>query len=568
MLPLGVCVFAEPAPNRPRSVAYPNYVHEILAHAGVAYEKVASAELIGKLPGLKVLLTIGDAGLKDDAKAKIREWLNAGGQWVNVCGLCGLEDVLGVKSHNSFTGWGAGLRTLGEGYLAASKTPHPVTGGIEKPLHFFNGLGLTPTTATVIGTALDAHGREKNEPVLFEQKVGQGRTLTIGVDVTGTIVHVQQGRCVTRDGVPAPDGATPISDGVLKSGDGGVLDWIFDRDDAPGTGYQAFLRPVADLWREVLLRSILHCASEAKVGLPVLWYWPRNLPAVAHMSHDSDGNEPAKGWHLLELLQQAEIHTTWCIILPGYEKDLISAIHTAGHELATHFDSMTDGLDFTEAQFERQWRELVALFEGNGPWPATNKNHYLRWEGDMEFFDWCAKRGIQMDQSKGASKTGEAGYNFGSCHTYFPVRFNGEVVNVLELATPTQDLHVFAKEEMFDALLAVAQRHHGVVHLLYHPAHTTREDVGGSLVRVAKKAKAAGLEWWTGRQINDWERARRTVTWSDYSPGGSVKMSSTSPLPGATVLWLGGKGGEPVTRWGFEFSAKAVDLRDGQAVTF
>jgi hypothetical protein len=311
-----------------------------------------------------------------------------------------------------------------------------------------------------------------------------------------------------------------------------------------------------------LLRAIFHCATEAKVGLPVLWYWPRNLPAIAHMSHDTDNNEAPKGWHLLELLKRAEINTTWCVILPGYPKDLITAIHTAGHELAIHFDTMTDGLEFSESQFERQWRGLLSLFEGNGPWPVTNKNHYLRWEGDMEFYDWCAKRGVKMDQSKGASKTGEAGYNFGSCHTYFPVRFNGEVVDVLELATPTQDLHVFAAEPLFDSLLATALRHHGVVHLLYHPAHTSREDVGGSLVRVAAKAKQAGLEWWTGRQINEWERARRTVKWADYSPGGTVSVSASTPLPAATVLWL--TPGGDVSRWGFAFSAKTLDIANGQ----
>ena len=60
----------------------------------------------------------------------------------------------------------------------------------------------------------------------------------------------------------------------------------------------------------------------------------------------------------------------------------------------------------------------------------------------MEFFDWCAKKGIQLDQSKGASKTGEAGFNFGTCHAYFPVRFNSEKVDVLErqgaLRNPTR----------------------------------------------------------------------------------------------------------------------------------
>lgn len=566
MLPLGVCVFAEPAPNRPRTTAYPGYIHEILAHAGVPYERLNLHDIPLKLPHIPLLLTVGDTTFDDATKATLQSWLADGGCWINLCGTCGMDATLGLQPAPSYQGFGAGARTLGEGYLVA-KSKHPITTGVEKPLHFFNGYALTPTTATVLATALDCHGREKNEPILFEQKVGKGRAITLAVDLTGTVVHVQQGRCVTRDGVPAPDGTAPVSDGVLKSGDGGVLDWIFDRDEAPGTGTQAFLRPVADLWRELLLRAIFHCANEAKVSLPVLWYWPRNLPAVAHMSHDTDGNDPERGWHLLKLLKEAEINTTWCTIMPGYGPDIMASIKQAGHELATHYDAMTDGLtEFSEANFDIQWKGLLELFGSDAPPTVTNKNHYLRWEGDMEFFDWCAKRGIQLDQSKGASKTGEAGYNFGTCHTYFPVRFNGDVVNVLEMATPTQDLHVFAKEELFDSLLAVSLRHHGLLHLLYHPHHTIREDVGGSLVRCARRAKEAGLEWWTGRQINYWERARRRVQWDGYA-GSSVAVRSATPLPQATILWLNGTGGQSVTRWGFSFAAKTVDMINDKPLT-
>src|SRR5688500_20191428 len=81
-----------------------------------------------------------------------------------------------------------------------------------------------------------------------------------------------------------------------------------------------------------------------------------------------------------------------------------------------------------------------------GEKPVTNKNHYLRWENDTDIWDWCAKHGIGLDQSKGASKTGEAGFNFGTCHTYFPARFDGSVIDVLELPTPTQDLFVRSEE--------------------------------------------------------------------------------------------------------------------------
>jgi hypothetical protein len=184
----------------------------------------------------------------------------------------------------------------------------------------------------------------------------------------------------------------------------------------------------------------------------------------------------------------------------------------------------------------------------------------------MDLFDWCLKHNIQLDQSKGASKTGEAGYNFGTCHLYFPTRFNGQIVDVLELATPTQDLHVFAPEELFDSLLDISLRHHGVLHLLYHPAHTSRDDVGGSLIRSAAKAKSAGLEWWTGRELNAWERARRSVQWDQYT-GTTLSLRSGTPLPNATILWLNKPSSHTVTRWGFSFSVITTDLQPGQTIT-
>src|SRR5262249_6131825 len=161
-----------------------------------------------------------------------------------------------------------------------------------------------------------------------------------------------------------------------------------------------------DAWRELLLRALFYLAAEAELPLPLLWLYPRNLPALGHLSHDTDGNEPAKGERLLEVLNQAQVRSTWCVILPGYPAPLLEAIRAAGHEPAMHFDAMSPGATWSEAAFLEQRRQLVGLFGGRAP--VTNKNHYLRWEGDTEFFAWCARAGIELDQSKGASKTGEA----------------------------------------------------------------------------------------------------------------------------------------------------------------
>lgn len=557
-VPLGVCVLAEAGANRARTVSYPNYVFEILAHAGVFHTKVAPAELEAKLGELRVLVTVGEGDFSEPLRTKLAAWVNGGGAWLCVAGTCGMEQLLGVERLSStYKNWGGGVRSLGEGYLEPEKVDHPMLAHLNRPLHYFGGVAVAAKGAHVLADALDAHGRPAGEPALLEREVGKGRVVLIAPDLTGTVVYVQQGRGgVTRDGVPAPDGTSPVNDSVLKSDDGAVLDWIFDREPVPGAdGLSMFMQPVADLWREMLLRGIFYLAKRQATPLPVLWYWPRRLPAVGHLSHDTDGNDPKLAQRLLDTLAAGEVKSTWCVILPGYDAPLMATIKSAGHEFATHFDAMTDGHPWGEQHFDHQVHELIKLFGGEQP--VTNKNHYLRWEGDTDIWEWCAKRGIQLDQSKGASKTGEAGFNFGTCHPYLPVRFDGSTIDVLELPTPTQDLVVFAPEAIFEPLLAQAKKQHGVLHLLFHPAHFQNDAVAAAMAMSIRRGKQEGLEWWTGRQINAWERARRKARLKEFG-GSKATLSADGELKDATVLVL--SPGGAFSAWGFEFATLDVTI--------
>ena len=536
---------------------YPRYIFEILAHAGVFHDRVAIAELESKLDQLRVLVTVGEADLADALKKKMTDWIDGGGMWISVAGLAGLESLLGVsRSQVTYKNWGGGMRSLGEGYLVAKDAKHPMLAHLNRPLHFFGGAAVEATDAKVLATAQDPHGRSTNQPVLLERQVGKGKCIFIAPDLTGTVVYIQQGHGITRDGVPSPDGTSPINDGVLKSDDGAVLDWYFDREPVEGVeGLSIFVQPVADLWRELLLRGIFYAAREANVALPVLWYWPRKLPAVGHLSHDTDMNDPALAQVLLDTLAAGEVKSTWCVILPGYDREIMAKIKSAGHEYATHYDAQ-EGKPFCEEQFDRQFAELKQLF---GEQPVTNKNHFLRWEGDTELWDWCHKHGIQLDQSKGASKTGEAGFNFGTCHPYFPVRFNSEMIDVLELATPTQDLFVFAPEAILEPLLAQALKRNGVLHLLFHPAHFGKEPVPPAMLTAIRRGKEEGLEWWTARQINAWERARRTVAVKQIE-GKSITLQASTQLADATILRLSPDASD-FSAWGFNFKATTTTLR-------
>ncbi|MCW3098103.1 MAG: hypothetical protein JWL77_3721 [Chthonomonadaceae bacterium] len=576
-IPFGVCVLPAPVRNAGRVAQYADYIEEILQHAGVCYDRIDPEDLPVRLPTLRLLLTVGEATLAEEQRQSLAQWVAEGGAWLSLAGLCGLEATLGVVPEKpAYVGFGAGLCSLGEGYLQPIGF-HPVLDSLPAPLHFFGGIAVTTDTATTIAVGFDSHQRTTSRAVLTENRSGEGCAMLLAIDLTGTIVRIQQGGAVTRDGVSAPDGTAPVTDGVLKSDDGAVLDWIFDRQEVPGiAGFRAFLRPIADAWRDLLMRALLYLAQRQQLALPVLWFYPRDLPAVVHLSHDTDGNAVPEGTRLLEVLKEIDARSTWCVIPPGYPPEMIEAIRNAGHELAMHYDAMSDGLTWSREQFTRQFHALQTLFRGQRP--LSNKNHYLRWEGDTELFTWCEEHGIQLDQTKGASKTGEAGFNFGTCHPFFPVAPDGTIHDVLELCTPTQDLEVFAPTALLEPLLQAVLRHYGVMHLLFHPAHIFKPGVAEAMRLAAERARHHGLEFWTAERLNAWERARRACAWTGCDSALTLTLHPSVSLCDATILMLSVSpltamvNGEeaPVRtleRWGFPFQAVTVDLQGGSACT-
>lgn len=552
MISIGVCAFAQPAANAPTTTAYANYIDEIIERDGLCVRRVEPVELVDVLADLKVLLTIGEGTLPES----MTDWVAGGGRWISIAGVCGLPEVLGVEAlPPAYALWGAGACTLGEGYLQPEPENHVLTEHIEIPLHFFNGIAARATTGKVIARCLSRHGKVTDRAGIVENRHGNGSALFIAVDVTGTIVRIQQGMPVTRDGAPSPDGTGPSSDNVLKSDDGQVLDWEFDRSVVPGApGLMAFLHPVADMWREVIDRALLYCAREANAPLPLVWRWPRNLPAVAAMSHDSDLNEPENAALMLQTLKELGIRTTWCLMHPGLPAETVRAIESDGHELAFHYDAMSDGCPWSEEEFVRQYEGLRAEY---GCSPVTNKNHYLRWEGDTEFYDWLIRRGFQMDQCKGASKTGEAGFNFGTTGPFFPVDKAGERLDVLEAPTITQDLCIFAPPEIAEPLRNAVLKSHGLLHHLFHPAHIAKPGVADALKACVNDARTAGMEWWTFARLNEWERARRMVRWTDCD-----SLVSETEIDDVAVLIPDDKG--DTQRWGFTFRSSVISLKPGE----
>jgi hypothetical protein len=567
-----VCIAPPPARNRPSTVVHAGYVREILAHAGIPFEEVARDRLPSALAPETILLMVGDLSLSQEEVAALEAWVAGGGALVGVGATSGAAGLFGVVEDlpEGVAGWGVGLPTLGEGYLAVIATDHPAVAGLASSLHFFNGIAVRAADGEALAMVRDAHGRLTERTAVVERRLGQGRALLIAPDLPGSVVFIQQGRTVDADGVPAPDGSAALSDNLLKAEDGLVLDWLLDRAPIPGLQTPGFLHPVADELRELLLRSIFYSASAGGRVLPLLWYYPRNLPALGHISHDTDGNDPARGARMLEVVTDLGLPNTWCVIMPGYPGELYDALREAGQEIALHFDALEMGefSRFREENVRGQhaWLKAAAKL----PEIISNKNHYTRWEGRLRFLEWCERLGIAAEQSRGPSKLGCAGFPFGTAHPWFPIRDDGTLIDVLEIGFQSQDLVIYAPPPLGTAMVDACLAHHGIVHFIFHPAHIAKPGVEEALRGLIAYGRERGIEWWSCAQINAWERARRTVSLRLRAGNDALQAEATTAadLPGATLLFLIPEGARlvaeaddtTVSRYGFSFLAVCRDL--------
>jgi hypothetical protein len=517
------------------------YLEEILGHAGLAWRRTDVATLEG---GPSVIVAPGTVVLDADARARLEMLVRDGAALVVTGGTAGLDDLLGTTSGAPH-----------EGYLMELDVAHPVTASLPAPLHVFAAAPLRWSTGTPIASLTDSSAASITGAGVVVNRHHKGATVTLAADIAASVLTIQLGRPIHEDGEPAPDGTAQIDEGILKTDDGVVLSWEHDRirtelgepvADCPGKdpAYPDgdtpwFGRPVADELRLLLLQAIAWAASETGQSLPLLAEWPDGLEAVGLISHDSDGNLDDGAHSTLHLLAEADVRSTWCHIwgpdYPSqYAPDTFPLIRDAGHEMALHYNS----LDKDGGTWGREHLASQAAFVRNEAGVdgfVSNKNHFLRWEGQVEFFHWLADEGIQADQCKGPSKKGNVGYPHGSSLPWFPLDPETEdFIDVVEIPLQFQDLWLTTPYYPSQTTIAQAKRHRGVAHFLFHQIHLhTKPEVGRAMVDVVAHGRSEGLAWWTSAEINDWERRRRTVSLT--KDGDHVVIRSDAAVSGATI---------------------------------
>ncbi|MFA6562742.1 MAG: hypothetical protein WCV00_12600 [Verrucomicrobiia bacterium] len=524
------------------------YMVEVAQRAGYFHEQQPP----GQTGRGRVLVLAGEHKLSNDQRNKLTAFVENGGALVSLGGLHGMQKLFGAEPISSGTnkGWGASsVLQLGEGYLNVRRTQHPVFAGLKSSLHFFGGLAVRATEGKAVGSVLDRHGRAKDLPVLLERRVGRGIALLIAPDLLNSIVHIQQGIAVLRDGTPAFDGTMPINEGALKTDDGQVLDYDFDRVTLAKGEAPVFLHPVADELRLIILRAIQYAARAVGQPLVQIAPWPRELPAVGCISHDSDGNQEKHGRAMLEQVTKAGIRTTWCTMFPcGYPRSLYDEVRAAGCEIALHYDAMKSDADH-QWGFDKLVKQLEGLTLNSGVTEIiSNKNHYTRWEGRLDFFRWCEKVGLKADGTMGPSKRGGCGFPRGTCQPWRPLDDEAappRFLDVYEIPLITQDLNIHLPANRAPRLLDEAVAHGGLAHFLFHPAHILEPGMADAMQTLVREGRKRGMEWWTHAEVFHWETARRGVRLVEATAAGGklrVKLAGERLLKGVTLIVHGPDG--------------------------
>lgn len=552
--------------------AYGLHALEALDHLRLPYGTWQDSQ---PLPEGGVLL-VAEATTVD--AAALTTWVESGGHLVVTAAVEELSQLAGVQplAHPE------GLVDFADDW---SQRPY-------RALRALGGFGLTGQSADVEVLATWTDG----PAAITRTRRGAGTVTVFGVDLWQTVVRILQGYPVLEDHAPAADGAAPMDEGTLKCEDGMALDVDADRRTPegepavdgsypysypPAYGPPIFDLPQADLWASALAQT-LWTALDASGAHGWIHYWPAGVPAMAHMSHDSDGNNDDDGQAALDSFAEAEVAVTWCQVYRdnAYSPHIYEQITAAGHEHALHYNAMDDAdiaqWGWEQIQGQYAWAQKVTGVEKI----RSNKNHYTRWENWTEFYEWCERLGIEIDESRGPSKLGTVGFTFGTAHVNFPM---GEValanrrMNVLNLPLHTQDLGHAGHLSCRDVILDGAELVHGVAHFLYHGPHLrTKPYVRETCAEVAQLARGRGMRWWTAAQINDWERARReiSVQVEKSGDGWQVRIDSSVDLPEVGIVLhldtetpVTAEGAEiaEVTRHGRNWHELKVDVTAGSA---
>ncbi len=503
---------------------------ELIQYCGFLVEWLVPAELPLRVLSLDILLTVGEGELGEDSSQALTAFLQRGSIWIALGGTCALPHLFGVRplTHDD----GTPMR-LGEGYAVAT-CPNPLLPAEWGMLHGFGGMAVQASEGIPWAQWLDAHGRETGLPAIVYQPHGAGHAILFAVHPGESIARIRQGRAVAESAVLPPDVARP-PDHALHADDAIRLDWSLDRE--PCEGAHCFLKPVADLWQESLIRAILWAGQQRGVVIPMLWFYPAHLPGVGVLSIDA---EPATTHHemtLQRLLTLTGVRAVWCLSEAGHEPAFYRDLTKRGHEIGLRY--VPEAGHFCRASTLQSQVDTLRRFTGVRAITAVQVAD-LQWRGCTEFYAYAEQAQILSELSRGGSQVGTAGFAFGSAHPWRPCNQARPGESHALYVIPLLGYHLTERisPAQAQAILQRVQAVNGIYHLTIRPTVVESEEKADAFLRVIAAARNAGYEWLTAAEVARWHTARMALRYRLADSPGQMQLSllSASSLSRLTVL--------------------------------
>ena len=485
-------------------VTGPDWTHapsvaDALRTAGLVFRKYSVDQLEAACTFAQILIVppLGDA---PEANTLLARHVEEGGSLICLGDTCGLNAYLGVRPPDE-------AREFGEGYLAPIGE-HFVLGGETTPIHSVGGQCVVADGATPLAQILDRHGKPTGLCGLSVREHDSSTAIYLAPDLGLTAVRLRQGSYVEMDGLPAPDGTAPIRDGILRSEDGFMLDWDFDRTSDLAGEPPAFLLPAVDRLVGLLVRAAAYAAE--RMGLPLLLLWPHRNGAVATgmVSFATDGTDVQNVQTILHQATLVGLRATWCLRSPGFSLDVAKALRTREHEVALQFETnepedwAADRLSFQQTRLSRSTgaRQLLSTSIQDG-----------RWQGRNEFWDWCARAAIEAEIGRMPRQPGNAGCLFGTFRPFRPARRDGSLLPVLSIPCLASDIGVAVSSARALEILEHAASTHGVAHFFFETRSFDDKTVSEAFRNLVAHARQRGVEWATAEEIVERMKALRTM---------------------------------------------------------
>lgn len=536
------------APQDPRAGWY----RECLAHAGVRAE-ILHEWVPYELSRTHVCLLAGVGKLTPAQKEGLRSWVDQGGHLVVAGSPMELEDILGLVQDGS--------QRRSVGYVTPAKDDRLWPAGTPR----IKALGITtvtPRTAEVIG---ECSGRA----AVTRFRYGHGTATYVGIDLGLTSQLMAMGRSVECDAIGPDEDRVGFDDDVLRAEDGIALSFESDRTPTKGDEPGHFGYAWVDLAREVWLRAVFEAVERSGKATPVTWYWPNAATGAATLTLDVRDNEVDRIVAMQRMLSMFGCTATWLVPMPGYSADVYRAMRGMEHEVGLLF-SVDEPNGWHDDRVRIQLTNLIRL----ASWPAmgTVRVQHGQWKGWIQFYDACEAAGARVSVNKGGRQAATAGFAFGTCHPFFPIRKDGKDRHVLELPYQLWEPGRVTSEGTAVSIIEAVAARNGCLGFSLHPDDMSDPAISAAVRRVLITCKERKMVFMKADDVGRFERARRhiRVTTKLLGEAGWIQVSSESEINGLTLM-LPGTGyqiferrkpleSQVIEAFGTKFTAVTLDI--------